>query len=72
MVLLHGGQVFVLEFKMAAEGETAEQATERALAQIRDRRYADKYRDRDEPIHFVSAVFGRKERNLLAVKAERI
>ena len=71
MVLRHGGQVFVLEFKMAREGESAEAALARALAQIRARGYADKYRGRGEPVHLVGAVFGRRERNLLAVRAGR-
>ncbi len=70
MVLLHGGQVFVMEFKTAAEGEDAEAALDRAMSQIRARGYADRYRDRKEPIHLLAAVFGREERNLLAVRAE--
>ena len=70
MVLLHGGQVFVMEFKTAEEGEETEAALDRAVSQIRARGYADRYRDRGEPIHLIGAVFGRKERNLLAVRAE--
>ena len=70
MVLLHGGQVFVMEFKTAEEGEETEAALDRAISQIRDRGYAERYRGREEPIHLVGAVFGRKERNLLAVRAE--
>ena len=70
MVLLHGGQVFVIEFKMAGAGEDPEAAVSRAMRQIRERGYAEKYRDRNEPIHLVGAVFGRAERNLLAVRAE--
>ncbi len=71
MVLLHAGQVFVFEFKMAEDGEDADMAMARAMRQIRDRGYAEKYRSRGEPIHLVGAVFGRSERNLLAVRAER-
>lgn len=70
MVLLHDGQVFVLEFKMAADGDGAERASARALAQIRERGYWEKYLDRGEPIHLVGVVFGRRERNLLAIRAE--
>ena len=70
MVLLHGGQVFVLEFKMAEEGEDVESALDRAMGQIRGRGYATKYRGRGEPIHLLAAVFGREERNLLAVRSE--
>ena len=67
MVLLHDGQVFVMEFKTAEEGEAA---LDRAINQIRARGYADRYRDRGEPIHLLAAVFGRKERNLLAIRSE--
>ena len=70
MVLLHGGQVFVMEFKTAEEGEETEAALDRAISQIRARGYADRYKDRGKPIHLVGAVFGRKERNLLAVRSE--
>ncbi len=37
---------------------------------IRERGYAEKYRDRGEPIHLVGIAFGREERNLLGVRAE--
>ncbi len=71
MVVFRGGQVFVLEFKMAAEGEDGEAALDAALVQMRERGYAEKYRDRGEPIHLVGIAFGREERNLLGVRAER-
>ena len=70
MVLLHGGQVFVMEFKMAEGNEDTEAALDRAIGQIRERGYAAGYRGRGEPIHLLAAVFGRKERNLLAVRRE--
>ncbi len=70
MVVFRGGQVFVLEFKMAAEGEDGEAALDAALVQIRERGYAEKYRDRGEPIHLVGIAFGREQRNLLGVRAE--
>ena len=71
MVLLHGGQVFILEFKMAKGEENAESATARAVNQIRERGYAEKFRDRGEPIHLVGIVFGHQEGSLLAVRVER-
>ena len=70
MVLLRGRQVFVFEFKMVEEGEEPKAAMSRAMRQIRERGYAEKHRDRNEPIHLVGAVFGRTESNLLAVKVE--
>ena len=70
MVVFHGGKVFVLEFKMAGEGEAADTVLDRAMEQMRDRGYADKYRARGEAIHLVAAVFGREQRNLLGLRAE--
>ncbi len=37
MVLLEGGQVFVMEFKMADDGEDALAALDRATGQMRER-----------------------------------
>ncbi len=70
MVVLTGGQVFVLEFKMAEGGGDAEAALDAALAQMRERGYADKYRNRGEPVHLLGVACGRGARNLLAVRAE--
>ena len=70
MVLLHGGQVFALEFKMAREGEDEAAAVGRAVRQIRERGYVEKYRERGEPIHLLGVVFGREARNVIAVGAE--
>ncbi len=67
MVVLHGGQVFVFEFKVA-HGEDGNAAAEQAIGQIRDKGYADKYRDRKEPIHLVGVAFSSKDSNLAALK----
>ncbi len=71
MVVFHGGQVFVLEFKMVQkEGEgVVDKALDRAMVQMRDRGYGEKYRDRGEPIRLVALVFGGEERNLLGIRA---
>ena len=37
-----------------------------ALAQLQQRRYADKYRARGEPIHLIGVEFSRDTRNLTA------
>ena len=70
MVVLAGEQVFVLEFKMAKNGESKENALERAMSQMRERDYAGKYRSRGEPIHLVALVFGHEQRNLLDFRSE--
>ena len=69
MVLLHGGQVFVLEFKMADGKASGDAAAQEAVAQMRSRGYAEKYMDRGEPVHLVGIAFGREGRNVSVVKA---
>ncbi len=72
MVLLHENQVFVLEFKMVKDKTETEQGLDSAITQIRGRGYAEKYRDRGEPVHLIGMVFGRKERNLLEIRVEEL
>ena len=70
-VVLHGGQVFVVDCKMAGKDEPIETAVGRAMSQIRGRGYAGKYLADRKPVHLVALVFGQAECNLLAVHAER-
>ncbi|MDE0210956.1 MAG: PD-(D/E)XK nuclease domain-containing protein, partial [Boseongicola sp.] len=70
LVLRHDGQVFVMEFKIARESEAAEAAMDRAMVQMRERGYGEKHLNRGAPVHLLGVVFGRRERNLLAVRAE--
>ena len=70
LVIRHGGQVFVLEFKAVQDKKEADGALDQALVQIRERGYAEKYRANDEPVHLIGLVFGKEERNLLGMRAE--
>ncbi len=70
MVLRHGGQVFVLEFKMAEGEDGSEAALDGAMAQMRGRGYADKYGGNAGPVHLIGVACGREARNLLEVRAE--
>ncbi len=70
MVVLTGGQVFVLEFKMADGAGDAEAALDAAIGQMQERGYAEKYRDRGEPVHLIGVACGREARNLLEIRAE--
>ena len=70
MVVLTGGQVFVLEFKVVDGEDSADAALDAAVRQMRKRGYADKYRDRGEPVHLVGVACGREARNLLEIRAE--
>ncbi len=70
LVLCHGGQVWVIECKVVATEADAEAALERALAQIREQGYSDRYRNRGQPIHHLALCFGQTERNLLGFRRE--
>ncbi len=72
MVVHTGGQVFILEFKMAGRDADVETKLEEAFTQMREKGYANRYRDRDEPLHLIAVVCGREARNLLEVWVERV
>ena len=63
-----GGQVFILEFRMAEGPDGAEAALAAAFARMRERGYADRYRGR--AVHLVAVACGREARNPLEVRAE--
>ncbi|MCY4301690.1 MAG: AAA family ATPase [Aestuariivita sp.] len=50
--------------------EKTKDALETALTQIRSRGYAEKYRDRKEPIYLVAIACGRDIRNVLDIRVE--
>lgn len=58
--------VYLFEFKVVADGTKGT-----ALAQIKEKNYADKYRDRGIPIHLVGIKFSREIRNLVNFEFER-
>ena len=61
MAVRAGGHVYLFEFKVV---ELAPPGA--ALAQLRERGYADKYRARGEPIHLIGVEFSRETRNVTA------
>ncbi|MCY3843095.1 MAG: ATP-binding protein [Acidobacteria bacterium] len=66
MAVRFNRQVYLFEFKvveLAPEGA--------AMAQLKARGYADKYRGSDEPIHLIGVEFSRETRNVVAFEAER-
>ena len=66
MAVRFAGNVYLFEFKVvehASEGA--------ALAQLRERGYADKYRASGEPIHLIGVEFSRETRNVTAFAVER-
>ena len=66
MAVRFEGNVYLFEFKVV------EQATEgAALAQLKERGYADKYRASGEPIHLIGVEFSKETRNVTAFAVER-
>ena len=66
MAVLFNGTVYLFEFKvveMASAGA--------ALAQLQERRYADKYRALEQPIYLIGVEFSKDERNVAAFDVER-
>ena len=61
MAVRTGGHVYLFEFKVV---ELAPPGS--ALVQLRERRYADKYRGRGEPIHLIGVELSRETRNVTA------
>ena len=66
MAFRFNGHVYLFEFKTV--GKEPEGA---AMAQLREKGYADKYRHLGEPIHLIAVEFSREERNLAAFAVER-
>ena len=66
MAVRFGGAVYLFEFKVVEQaGEGA------ALAQLKARGYADKYRASGSPVHLIGVEFSRETRNVTAFAAER-
>ena len=61
MAVRAGGHVYLFEFKVVELASPGD-----ALAQLRERGYADKYRARGEPIHLIGVEFSRETRNVTA------
>ena len=65
MALRFNGRAYLFEFKVAGNGPKGT-----ALAQLRAKGYADKYRELGRPVHLIGVEFGREERNIVAFSAE--
>ena len=66
MAVLCGGNVHLFEFKMVKKDPDGS-----AIAQIKEKRYADKYRHLDAPIHLIGVEFSEEDRNLARFDVER-
>ena len=66
LALRFDGSVYLFEFKTVARGPEGA-----ALAQLREKRYADRYRHLGQPIHLIGVEFSRAERNVAAFAVDR-
>ncbi len=67
MAVLFEGQVFLFEFKVVEFSPEG-----RALQQLKDKRYADKYRSRGEPVHLIGIEFSKAKRNVVGFEVETL
>ena len=65
MAVLFNGSVYLFEFKVV---ELASAGA--AMAQLKERRYADKYRALGQPIHLIGVEFSKDERNIATLDVE--
>ena len=66
MAVRYRGQVYLFEFKTVGRTPTGA-----AMAQLEERRYADKYRHLGQPIHLIGVEFSREARNVASFTARR-
>ena len=65
MAVRAGGRVYLFEFKVVEQAGPGA-----ALAQLKAKRYADKYRGRGEPVHLIGVEFSSASRNVVAFDHE--
>ena len=73
MAVRFNNHVYLFEFKLAPDSERAAAETapaSAALAQLKAKGYAEKYRHLGQPIHLVGVAFSRETRNLSAFVVE--
>jgi hypothetical protein len=67
MTVRFNEQIYLFEFKVVEDG-----AEGRALQQIREKGYAEKYRALDQPIHLIGVEFSKKVRNVVGFETETV
>ncbi len=65
MAIRVGGRVYLFEFKVVERGREGT-----ALAQLREKGYADKYRRLGRSVHLIGVEFSREERNVVGFDCE--
>lgn len=68
MALKFNGQVYLFEFKVV---NSKPRGKSKALQQLHDRQYADKYRHLQQPIYLIGVEFSKKDRNVVGFAVEQ-
>ncbi|MCL4163760.1 UNVERIFIED_CONTAM: hypothetical protein GTU68_009989 [Idotea baltica] len=66
MTLKFNQQVYLFEFKVVELSPKG-----KALQQIKDKQYADKYRSLNQPIHLIGVEFSKEDRNIVGFEVEQ-
>jgi len=72
LVLWLGQQIFIFEFKVAASEAKSAPKLAAAMQQVREKKYYEPYLQSGKLIHLVGMVFGKAERNLVALDHETL
>jgi hypothetical protein len=65
MTVLFNNQIYIIEFKVV---ETAPEG--KAMAQLKERNYADKYQAHQQPIHLIGVEFSKEAKGLVGFEVE--
>jgi hypothetical protein len=67
MSVKFNGQIYLFEFKVVEDASEG-----KALQQIKDKKYADKYRALNQPIYLIGIEFSKKARNVVGFEVESL
>ena len=70
MAVLFNDHVYIFEFKTVEKEPEGKEPEGKAMAQLKEKGYADKYRHLGQPIYLVGMEFSRQERNVAAFSVE--
>ena len=68
MVVRCNNAIYIFEFKLSTDAPSGGHG--KALAQIKNRGYAEKYRHLDQPIHLIGVEFSKARRNIAVFEVE--
>ncbi len=67
MAVRAGGRIYLFEFKVIEQSGAGS-----AMAQLKERRYADRYRAEGKPVHLVGVEFSSADRNVRTFEIEEV